>query len=263
MKLAKFWVRETGQATTADGEDFELSVRGWSNESLDAARASAREAIKRIAAVFVSGQRPKSQYTYGDRALAEPILREFTDGGDGPMAIVTRNRYGADVLNTRDLMFVDVDSEAESRATLSKIERVALDNQLAVRVYRTAAGYRVLILNRRFKAGSPESESILAQFGSDPLYVKLCKIQDSFRARLTPKPWRCGLRMLKVGFPFTGPYDEERFQEWKAQYDKKCTPYATCKFLASHGGFDIEPAFKELVELHDQHTKASSSLPLA
>src|SRR5258706_16226168 len=93
MKLARYWVRENGQAPTADGDTFQLTVRGWSNESLEAARDSARESIKRIAARFAVGDIPNNKYFYGDRPLPEPILQEFQDGGDGPQAVVTRNAY--------------------------------------------------------------------------------------------------------------------------------------------------------------------------
>jgi hypothetical protein len=27
---------------------------------------------------------------------------------------------------------------------------------------------------------------------ADPDYVRLCAVQECYRARLTPKPWRCG-----------------------------------------------------------------------
>ena len=285
MKLAKYWVRENGQALTADGDKYDLTVRGWSNESIDAARASARESIKRIASMFESGRVPKDQYLYGDRPLPEPILREFIDGGDGPLAVITRNAYGAQVLNTRDLMFVDIDREnpvpasdliasvlsffskptptPRSDQVLQDIERVALNNRLVARIYKTAAGYRALIVNAKFDAGSAESEAILKQFASDPLYVRLCRIQNSFRARLTPKPWRCGWKMLRVSFPFDGPAAERQFQEWNTKYHAASAQYATCRYLASYGGDSIDPAFEELVDCHDKQTKAMSGMPLA
>ena len=293
MKLAKYWVREKGQALTADGKKFDLSVRGWSNESIDAAHASARDSIKRIAAMFQSGSVPKNHYLYGDRPLPEPILREFSNGAAGPLAAVTRNAYGAHVLNTRDLMFVDIDREdtpppggassgllstvlslfskpapaatplPQNYQALHDIERVALDNRLVARVYKTAAGFRALIVNETFEAGSARSEALMKQFASDPLYVRLCRIQNSFRARLTPKPWRCGCQMLRVKFPFDDPREEILFQNWKSKYIAAASRYATCKYLASFGGARIDPQFEELVAYHDEQTKATSGLPLA
>src|SRR5258708_17287312 len=70
------------------------------------------------------------------------------------------------------------------------IQKVAARNGLAVRVYKTAAGYRAMVVNAGFDPGSTRSEEVLKEFGADPLYVRLCKMQQSFRARLTPKPWR-------------------------------------------------------------------------
>ena len=293
MKLAKYWVRENGHASADDGGKYDLTVRGWSNESIDDARASARQSIKRIAAMFESGMTPPHHYLYGSRPLPEPILHEFNDGGEGPIAVVTRNAYGAQILNTRDLMFVDIDREEGPSSTgvasglissvlslfgkpapapvaappqdpaLREIERVAAGNHLVARVYKTAAGYRALIVNAKFEAGSAQSEAILKQFASDPLYVRLCRIQNSFRARLTPKPWRCGLKMLRVSFPFDGPRDEANFKNWKMKYDAASSRYAACKYLASVGGGGIDPAFAELVAYHDAETKAMSGLPLA
>jgi hypothetical protein len=200
---------------------------------------------------------------YGDRPLPEPILRQFQNGGR-PRAVITRNMYGAVVMNSQDLMFVDVDRD-ENRPDLvmNDIRRVTEANGLAGRLYKTAAGYRVLITNVPFQPGSSPSENLLRQYGSDPLYVRLCRMQDSFRARLTPKPWRCGLPMPPVDFPYETPRDEARFREWEARYSAVSAGYATCRYLTTFGGVRITAEFEDLVYDHDQETKANSKLPLA
>src|SRR5438270_16705 len=119
-------------------------------------------------------------------------------------------------MNSRDLMFVDIDREqlalpaaaslvsglrslfgksapATSPPTdpvINDIQRVAARHSLSGRVYKTAAGYRALITSQRFDAGSPASESLLQEFGADPLYIRLCRMQQSFRARQTAPPRR-------------------------------------------------------------------------
>ena len=48
----------------------------------------------------------------------------------------------------------------------------------------------------------------MKRFDCDSRYVLLCKRQESFRARLTPKGWRCGLwpDILPTRFRFQYPY---------------------------------------------------------
>ncbi len=267
MLLARFWVRQTGRALTADGEEFDLTLRGCSNESIEAAQEAAHEKIRRLGAVIEAGGRPAKDYLYGDRPMPEPILEEFHDGGAELMAAITRNSFGCDVLNTQDLLFADIDREdtsaASEQSSVARIQQIVSANGLSARAYRTAAGYRVLVTSARFEPGSAASELLMKQFDSDALYMRLCRIQKSFRARLTPKPWRCGSRKLKVGFPFTGPYDQERFNEWETEYNEKSAHFATCRFLGEFGNPVADGIIQSLVTVHDTRTKAMSGLPLA
>lgn len=265
MRLARFWVRQPGEAIGPDGSRVRVKCRGWSNESLEDARTKARETAQRVAERIVSGRNVRGEYLYGDRPLPEPVLHEFRTNGDAPNAVVTRNVYGALVLNTRDLMFVDIDREdsAPPQTVVNEIHNVSARAGLAARVYRTAAGYRLLITNAGFDSASDVSQSVLRQFGSDPLYVRLCKLQQSFRARLTAKPWRCGLGLPPVKFPFETSQEEARFREWEARYTAAVARYATCQYLTSVGDAGVHPAFEELVNYHDRECKATATLPLA
>jgi len=289
MKLAKYWTRSEGEATDAKGRIIRALARGWSNESMEAARAVARDIAQRLAQGNFPTRGP--QYLYGDRPLPEPVLREFQGNGDGPSAIVTRNVYGAEVLNTRNLMFVDIDKPYQPPApipstlkmglralfgksapappvqmdepAMTKIQGVAEKNNLAGRVYKTAGGYRVLITSTRFTPGDPRSEDLLRQFAADALYIRLCRMQESFRARLTPKPWRCGLANPPVKFPFETPQDQSRFDIWERTYIVTGERFRTCQYMASFGSGSVAPGFEELIQFHDQETKAASVLPLA
>jgi hypothetical protein len=280
MKLARFWTRAAGEAT-GPGGNVRVTSRGWSNDSVEAARANARDHAQKIAESIVSNQARGQHYSYGERPLPEPVLREFQPDGDGPAAVVTRNAYGAVVLNTRDLMFVDIDRE-DRRSTgivsgirslfggsrsaptvLADIQSVAEGNNLTGRVYKTAAGFRVMITNAVFQAGSHETEDLLRQFGADPLYIRLCRMQESFRARLTPKPWRCGWYAPPGTFPFETAEEQTRFQEWEIEYNSAIEGYATCLYMASFGSGTMAAGFEELVQYHDRETRAASVLPLA
>ena len=233
-------------------------ARGWSNVSIEEARQVALNMAQKVAARLASGDPVRKQYLYGDRPLPEPIIREMGDG-----AAVTRNAYGSLVLNARDLMFVDIDRQDQPAAAVPAIQRVADSNGLAARVYQTAAGYRAVITSERIEAGSPRSDALLQQFAADPLYVRLCRMQESFRARLTAKPWRCGTDSPPVTFPFMTPAEESQFRKWEARYTPAAARYATCRYLTWIGAGRMDSALEELVYYHDVETKASSTLPLA
>jgi hypothetical protein len=260
MKLARYWTRGQGEAIDSDGQRVRVVARGWSDESMDAARERAREIAQRVAQRIISHPGQLNRYQYGDRPLPEPVIREF-----GPSAVVTRNSYGSLILNADNLMFVDIDQEKPkpSQAVLDRIRSVAERHDFSARVYKTAGGYRVLIGNASLQGGTSETETLLNEFGSDPLYMRLCRIQESFRARLTPKPYRCGFYAPPFSFPFETPLDEADYRNWVAEYNSKAAGYSTCGYVATFGGVRIAPEFEELVFYHDQETKATSNLPLA
>jgi hypothetical protein len=287
MKLARYWTRAQVEATF-NGKTVSVQARGWSDDSPDSARTRALEIAQRVAERMASKDASKQRYPYGDRPLPEPVVREFR-GIDGERcAIVTRNVYGALVLNADRLMFVDVDRKdaqpkvgatlgkmvsslfgkpkvgpPASNAILEAMNEVAQHHSLAARVYETAAGYRLLVTSASFEATSPETEALLSEFDSDPLYVRLCRTQECFRARLTPKPWRCSMPNPPVKFPFEGPEDLDRSRRWEGDYNAKIASFATCRFVATIGSGSASSDFDELVQYHDQETKAVSDLRLA
>ena len=108
----------------------------------------------------------------------------------------------------------------------------------------------------------PGTLAIQEQLGSDRLFIRLCRLQKSFRARLSPKPWR--VRMPRpTAIPREGAAAESRFQEWLDEYRRVSEPHATCCFLKAVGSTHAHPGFIRLVQLHDDRTKAFSGLPLA
>lgn len=285
LKRARFWTRARVTRNGPKGRPIVVEARGWSNESLDAARAVALQIAERLWARIASGSRDSARYPYGDRPLPEPVVREFFAPDGTPSAIVTRNVYGALVLNTARLMFVDVDRPPQRGSPwgklgaalfgaplvpqtpvtpeLTKIRSVLRESSRSGRIYETAAGYRVLVLGEVFEPGSEGAESLLRAFGSDPLYVRLCSMQQTFRARLTPKPWRLRMSKPPVLFPFESPEAEGRMAAWLEDYDPKCESFATCRFLEAIGSTVAAAEFDELVRYHDAATRATSGLRLA
>lgn len=134
----------------------------------------------------------------------------------------------------------------------------------AFRIYRTAAGFRALATDRAFDPASAEAQGLMKATGTDPWFVQLCLAQKSFRARLTPKPWRLGMKPPPVQFPREDPLDEQRFAEWLAEYEQLSTKHATCKYLETAGKAGmVGEGDASLVELHDRMSRATESLPLA
>ncbi len=134
--------------------------------------------------------------------------------------------------------------------------------ELGVRVYRTAAGLRVLVTGAAAEPGSDRARALLTELGSDPLYVELCATHDSYRARLTPKPFRVGMRALPVSWPFVDDGARARHEAWVSEYDGRSSGHAVCRLVSASGP---EPGAEEqrLVALHDTRCRVGERLPLA
>jgi hypothetical protein len=210
-------------------------------------------------------------------------LEERIEGvlGENVDALVTRNHYGCLVLNAAHALFIDVDMfvpgetydpiegrerrlEPLRQQVLSDL-RTVLDrqDQYGFRIYRTAGGFRVLATTHEFEPGSDEAERLMTSVGADSDFVELCRRQRNFRARLTPKPWRCGLRRPPNFFPRKTVTAEARFESWLAKYDRACSSLATCEFLGHVGPEFVHDRVNPVIELHDRATHAISGLPLA
>jgi len=139
--------------------------------------------------------------------------------------------------------------------TLAQVQAWAQSHRdLGVRVYRTAAGLRCLITNQLFDPTATETVELLRQAGSDPLYVRLCHAQSCFRARLTPKPWRCGASTPPVRYPWSGSDQEALFCRWQAEYEQAAGNYSVCRLVGQTGPSVVHPDIQPLVSLHDRFT---------
>ncbi len=123
------------------------------------------------------------------------------------------------------------------------------------RLYQTAAGYRLMLTNRTVSPTSDECKRILASFDADPLYSRLCEKQECFRARLTPKHWRCELPSPPCRFPLRNSSEERVYDEWITQYEQVIEPYATCKFLQEFGPGEKHPSLALLIQVHDMMSR--------
>jgi hypothetical protein len=227
------------------------------------------------------------RYLYGERALREELVRELPGATGELAAAVTRNAYGALVLNSARVMFVDVDlprepagarllrwlrgrllgesspSAGEEEARRRLQAWIEDDPSRGVRVYRTPAGFRYLVTHDVFDPRAEEASRAMEALGCDPRYGILCRAQRCFRARLTPKPWRCGLRPPRVRFPFETAEEEAAMREWLERYTSASGPFAACAFEASHGSRAGHPEVAAVQRAHDDLSRAERPLPLA
>jgi hypothetical protein len=292
MKVARHWIRETVDALDVSGRRLAATAWGWSATNVEEARQRARESAQRIVEWLrghgESNPPPVSaQYAYcTDRPPREEIVEELRDASGETAALITRNSYGSLVLNARDLMFVDVDAPPSPMASVRRLlgslfgkrnpEPTAEDEVLArvrrwcaahrdvgVRLYRTAAGYRLAVVDRVMQANGPRARQMLEELGADPLYRRLCDVQECFRARLSPKPWRIGMGAPPGRFPFADAAAEERYRAWQREYEAAAPAYATCRLVESHGPTAVHEDLAPLVKLHDSLTGCQSELPLA
>jgi hypothetical protein len=278
MLIPRFWARAKGDATDPKGKKYALNVWGWSQDGVTDALAVAqrrlREGIQRLA----RGE-PSDEYFYGRQPLREEILRTLGDPGAENEAMVTRNRYGAEVLNTARIPFVDVDAPRSGGSSgffglfkkkdkedpiLARLrEACGRSGRSTFRIYKTSAGYRVLAPDLSLDPKSQDTQDFLGAFGSDPAFMKLCRIQGSFRARLTPKPWRIDVPPPPNQFPREDPSTRAAFSDWLKTYESAAQSFATCRFLESVGSMLPTSRSRALIEEHDRATQAESGRPLA
>lgn len=272
MKIPPYW-------TSRDKND--IRAWGWSFESLEAAGRDAEARAERILAHLAQGKAPEREYDYADRPMREEIVERVQRDGT-EIAILTRNRYGALVLNSPGVCFVDIDFEETkpkpagllegltrlfgkakpaqdcyATAEAAAIERVRTWARSSIgrtyRLYRTAAGLRLMMTDKIYDPVAPETDRLFEQLGSDPCYRRLTKRQECFRARLTPKPWRCRCGLPFCRYPWQSAREENYFRDWLADYETKSAPFATCRLVEAVGGKPADGRIGEIVAIHDRH----------
>jgi len=289
MRIMRYWGRGTAEARDPRGGHFPVSCWRGSETSRAEAERLAREAALALAQQVSRDGRWPDRYGYAEHPLREEIVRQLVgDGGTCP-AVITRNSYGSLILNTVQVMFADLDfpavahqeglvaglkrllgqktpspSDQAEAAMLARVTAwVTANPPWGMRVYRTAAGLRCLVTHAPVAPDPDSTRGVMDALGSDPLYVRLCRAQKSFRARLTPKPWRCGQSMPPRPFPRTDANAQWVFRDWETRYAQACRNYATCRLLARLGNAVIHPEIEPLVSLHDEMTGINTPLPLA
>lgn len=301
-EIPKYWVTEEGEGTDPAGNRIPLAVWGWSRESLALAAERARDRLRMsVDRLRTGGARPDEYYPR--MALREQVLEQLRDDDGMLIAEISRNRYGAEILNTDVVLIADVDfpepattpkvQPSGSPSLLARLfgrkqaptsrdaqtgsdpqdehERQALRNlgefagrhsTYGTHVYRTFGGLRVIVTGSGALPDSDEAADLMAEMNTDEVYVQLCATHGTYRARLTPKPWRIRHRPLGSIWPFRDQGDERWTQRWVDDYNSKSDGRATCRRVGSFGA-GSSAVEQRIIDLHDQRSLADSGLPLA
>ncbi|MGY5765739.1 hypothetical protein ACXET9_11110 [Brachybacterium sp. DNPG3] len=361
-ELPRYWARHREVVTTSEGDRLDLTMSGCSSISVEDAQRDADERFRRIVAEGGPRRWTKDREYYPDRRQPEELLEEIRDEDGALVAALTRNRYGAVVLNTDAVLITDIDLPGEPRRTppagdrtpvaarperrpgllnrlfgggqaanpatsrhagedeinsggelfggslfrgdaddgftptrvrtttrgipvvddadpdafglrgegdrgaahdriLERLGRFSATRpDLGVRVYRTRNGFRMLASGTALGPDSAGAQALMEEVGSDELYVLLCRVHDSYRARLTPKPWRVGMPPC----PGAGPWMAEHrsYRQWVTQYVTASEGTAVCR-LVGESGPAASPLEQRIIALHDRATHADSGLRLA
>jgi hypothetical protein len=284
MKIPKYWANRFQVVKQIDGPALRLQSWQWSDLSIDEALQRADERLRSLVAKVAAGEE-LNRYGYGVRPLREEITQPVAGPSGSEIAVVTRNLYGALILNTASAMFIDIDFPEKGPLTsvagslhrmlggrgpsleeqyIQRIEGWASKHpELGIRIYRTFGGLRCLITNQLFEPGKPESRGIMQSLESDPLYIRLCQAQECFRARLTPKPWRCEMDTPPSRYPWENSDAEASYRLWQIQYEQTMAKYSVCKFVKQVGSNEIHPDVEPVLTMHDQLTCSTQDLKLA
>ena len=189
-----------------------------------------------------------------DRIPADPVLQLIEPG---KCWVIDRQPKGFEVLVSPVLGCIDRDfaAEGETRLTglLAKLPQSLSDEEVLqmvraqlvkselnvqLRVYRTAAGLRMLVESQTLRPDGTIHPLLQQALDGDAIYAEVCAQSTVFAMRSTGKP--------------------ERLQKLEGQ------PYAVCRYLGTVGSAGVDEEVVRIIEAHDQLTRAlEEGLPLA
>lgn len=252
-----------------------------SSVSVAEAEAQAHQLAQQRAEAAADGRVPRhllDRYPYPERTVVEPVKQRVAAATDPAQEIarLTVNAYGATVLNAYAVMFVDVDTTEDTSNTVDEVvveKRRATEAlghvcatraDLRFRVYATKAGLRYLCTSRLFDPVAAETQELMELLLSDKRYRVLCRVQKCFRARLTPKPWRCQPLAAPAPQGFLGGLKAMFAARTSGSWVDDTESFAACRFLEEVGrATHADPAAQQIVALHDNLCGALTDKPLA
>lgn len=140
------------------------------------------------------------------------------------------------------------------------------DPKRRVRLYRTPAGMRAVVMHQTYAPDSPEVKACFQALGADPVYQRMCQLQRCFRARVSAKPWRMGFAMRFRPRPGIWPIAASAMpvrEQWVAAYEQQASQFSACQFVAELGSGHTDFKVQRVVAWHDELCGALSGRPLA
>lgn len=181
-------------------------------------------------------------------------------------------------------------------------KRVASHPNEQFRLYETPAGFRIIATHHTVLPNDTIVAEWFEYFHADANYVRLCRAQQCFRARLTAKPWRMNevnenqldKQIPANNFWFTDTsldddsfdnmideMDDEQYadfekqqaklaarQQWIADYDSFAQGYRACRYIKHFSGQGnnnraVPKAIDEFIKWHDGACQIDKGLPMA
>lgn len=264
MKYFKYWSEDKHQINIGNHNE-EINLLVGSNVSKDAAKD-------------VSVQRAKDiELRIANRGFIEEYetsIREFVSDVLDSSNIVSICRYGAKVLNTDEYTVLDLDDYAKSildifkpLRKLTKKERIIFKFEVFVsknpvlgrdfRIYETSKGIRV-IGKKYLEPANNEYHRLMTKLNVDWIYLILSRKQQCYRARISPKPYRLGIKTIKVRTPLF--CETETYQDWSRMYEDASRDYTVAKFIKFIGSdFSSDQA----IQFHDRQCNSDQNFKLA
>lgn len=282
MIVPEYW-SEAKTRITHNGKQRTIMRFGWSDTSEVKAHENATQRVKDAIDRLQAGEavRARDHKVAYNGAEGLPI-REQIVARHGE-SVITRNSYGALCLNTPDILFADIDVEAPGLlrsmwllisgaerdpfvAARERVENFAADNPgWLLRLYRTPKGFRVLVMHDTFDPSNELAFEFMQKLGSDPLYMRMCRNQKCFRARISPKPWRIGVEHIKPR-PGIWPVKKEKMnvrRDWIRRYEQQASRFSSCRYEATVGKGRSNRKCEAVRSVHDRYCKADRDLDIA
>ncbi len=266
MRTFKYWAKTEG-VLAVDGVTTKAIFLGGSDISEQDAK---RNAIKKFESVPRKINGAKREFEGYEVEIREEEIKRISD-----FSVITRNRYGAHVLNVENQMILDVDKPPTSffdlfskktddwkvnklGEAIEKLNNNLNDRSLGFRLYKTCGSFRIIVTGKTILTQDKLAHHISKALNVDPLYWRLCKKQNCYRTRLTPKPYRIKCESIRIKLPDSLERKEE-INSWEMGYLKTSRNYSVCKYVRTIGKNSID----NLVSLHDEYTGATSDRKLA
>ena len=155
MRIYKYWKIATTKIQFGYKER-EISCYGGSNISEADASTNAKEKLEKVKRKINGDSNIFDNY---EVEIREEVVRVLDEG-----SIITRNRYGAQVLNTENLMFLDIDkprfsfwdffspSNSDNKTRIIKMIHKLVPKPIyreyGFRIYETNKGIRLIVLGK-------------------------------------------------------------------------------------------------------------------